>query len=84
VPTCPFGNDVVVILTGNAAMLIERAWVADAELLSVALTVKFEFPVADGVPLICPAGLTDKPAGKAPVEIDHVYGGVPPLAARFC
>lgn len=71
-PTCPFGNDVVVILTGNAAMLIERAWVADAELLSVALTVKLAFPVADGVPLICPAELSDKPAGNVPVVIDHV------------
>jgi hypothetical protein len=77
------GNDVVVII-GAVATLIERAWVAAADLLSVAFAVKFAAPVADGVPLIKPAGLSDKPPGKAPAEIDQVYGGVPPLAAKLC
>jgi len=84
VPTCPSGNDVVVITTGAAAILIENALLAVVELLSVALTVKFAVPAADGVPLICPAELSDRPGGNAPDVIDHVYGGVPPLAARLC
>jgi hypothetical protein len=34
-----------------------------------------------GVPLIAPVlGFNDNPGGKDPLEIDHVYGGVPPLA----
>ena len=82
-PTSPPGSDVVVMV-GGGATLIERAWVAAADLLSVAFTVKFAAPVADGVPLIKPAGLSDKPPGKAPAEIDQVNGGVPPLTARFC
>jgi hypothetical protein len=42
----------VVVITGAPATLIERAWVADADPLSVALIVKFAVPAADGVPLI--------------------------------
>jgi hypothetical protein len=35
-----------------------------------------------GVPLITPVlRFNDKPGGRDPLEIDHVYGGVPPLAA---
>ena len=64
-------------------MLIESALVADTELLSVALTVKFAVPATDGVPLIWPAELSAKPTGSAPVEIDHEYGGVPPLAPKL-
>jgi hypothetical protein len=42
----------VVVIAGAAATLIERAWVADADLRSVAFTVKFAAPAAVGVPLI--------------------------------
>jgi hypothetical protein len=79
--TSPPGTDVVVIV-GGGATVIERACVVDADMLSVALTVKFEVPTADGVPPIAPPGLSDKPAGSAPAEIDHVNGGVPPLATK--
>jgi hypothetical protein len=48
------------------------------------LTVKFAVPIAKGIPLIWPAELSIKPVGSAPAAIDHVYGGVPPLAATFC
>jgi hypothetical protein len=82
-PTSPPGNNVVVTV-GGGATLIDKAWVADADLLSVAFTVKFAVPIAEGVPLIKPAGLIDKPVGNAPAEIDQVNGGVPPLAAKLC
>ena len=72
------------MIAGAVAILIESALLADAALRSVALIVKFVVPAADGVPLIWPEELSDKPAGTTPVVIDHVYGGVPPLAARLC
>ena len=83
VPISPPGNDAVVT-TGAATTLIESALVADPETLSVTLTVKFAVPATDGVPLIWPAELSVKPVGSVPAEIDHVYGGAPPLAARVC
>jgi hypothetical protein len=79
----PPGNDVVVTV-GAVAMLIERACVADTETLSVTFTVKLAVPDADGVPLIWPAALSVKPVGSVPAEMDQVYGGVPPLAAKPC
>ena len=41
-------------------------------------------PAVVGVPVMAPAGLSDKPPGKTadPVARDHVYGGVPPAPAR--
>ena len=45
--------------------------------------VKLETPIAVGVPEMTPVPLfRDKPEGSEPLDIDHVYGGVPPLAAR--
>ena len=64
-------------------MLIKRALVADPPTLSVTLIVKLADPAAEGAPLIWPAVLRAKPAGSAPVEIDHEYGGVPPLAPKL-
>src|SRR5262249_12498645 len=44
---------------------------------------KFDVPLAVGVPEITPElGASVNPAGSAPLAIAHVYGGVPPLAAR--
>jgi hypothetical protein len=80
--TSPPGNDVVVIVS-PAVTVIERACVTVADMLSIALTVKFAVPTPDGVPLIAPPGLSEQPAGNAPAEIDHVNGGVPPLAAKL-
>ena len=54
------------------------------EALSVTWIVKFAGPATDGVPLIWPAELSVKPVGSVPAEMDQVYGGVPPLAARLC
>lgn len=50
---------------------------------SVTFAVKPYVPLVVGVPEITPVeGLSESPGGKAPDEIDQVYGVVPPLAAR--
>src|SRR5579863_6579598 len=51
---------------------------------SVNCTVKLAVPVVWGVPAIAPAVESDNPAGSAPAEIAHLYGGVPPDAASVC
>src|SRR5262245_39777977 len=48
---------------------------------AVTWTVKFEVPVAVGVPEITPVPAASvSPAGSVPLASDHVYGGVPPVA----
>ena len=59
------------MLTGFAAILMDRAFVAEAEPVSVALTVKLAFPAAVGVPEIWPEELRFSPAGNDPEAIDH-------------
>lgn len=62
---------------------IDRAAVAEPELLSVTLTVKFAGPAAVGVPeIVLPEKLN--PAGSDPLATDQVYGGVPPVALSTC
>jgi len=53
----------------------------DTEFASVTPTVKFAVPATVGVPLICAPDKLN-PCGRAPPEIDHVYGTVPPLACN--
>lgn len=48
--------------------------------LSFTETVKFEVPLAVGVPEITPALDSNKPAGSFPEGSDHVKPGVPPFA----
>jgi hypothetical protein len=49
--------------------------------LSVTVAVKFDVPVAVGVPEIMPVvAARVSPAGSVPAVIDHVYPGVPPFA----
>ena len=44
-----------------------------------------EFPALVAVPVIAPVlEFKLKPAGRAPLEIDHVYGNVPPVATAVC
>ena len=51
--------------------------------LSVTCTVKPKDPAVVGVPLMMPVpGSKDNPGGSVPDAMDHVYGGVPPVAAR--
>src|SRR5215475_10570516 len=48
---------------------------------AVTRTVTLDTPIAVGVPEITPVlAASVSPAGNAPLAIDHVYGGVPPLA----
>jgi hypothetical protein len=72
------------MLTGFAAMLIEKEPVADPEPVSVTLTVKLGFPAAVGVPEIWPDELRFSPAGNEPDAIDQLYVPVPPLACSVC
>ena len=46
--------------------------------------MKFAAPTVVGIPLITPAGESDRPAGKDPPASDHVYGVVPPVADSVC
>jgi hypothetical protein len=81
-PSRPAESVVVVIVSCGAPIVSEIAavCVCAGELLSVTATVKFELPLAVGVPEITPAFDSVRPAGRLPEEIDHVYPGVPPLA----
>jgi hypothetical protein len=49
---------------------------------SVALTVNVNVPVALVVPEITPPALRLSPTGSVPQETFHVYGAVPPVAAK--
>lgn len=64
---------------GLIAIVKDFAAVAGGAALSLAWTVKLEFPAAAGVPRMTPVdGSRDKPAGNEPALTDQVYGGVPP------
>jgi hypothetical protein len=66
-------------------ILIESAFVVVAPILSVNLTVKLKRPSLVGVPEITPvAALRESPRGKAPADIDQVYGAQPPVTASVC
>ncbi len=85
VPTCPLGKVVVVIVrVGTAAAtvsvrLVVLVWTGLPE--SVTVKVIGAVAVAVGVPVIAPVkAFNCKPAGSAPLV--HVYGVVPPVAAR--
>ena len=56
-----------------------KVWLSDKPLPSVTLTLKVDVPAVVGVPLMMPAVLRDKPAGKLPLLSDQLYGAVPPL-----
>jgi len=62
-------------------MEVATDFVWDGLLLSFTTAVKFDVPLAVGVPEITPViAASVRPAGRLPAEIDHVYAGVPPLA----
>jgi hypothetical protein len=88
VPSTPAGRDVVVIV-GAAGRLIVMlsACVADwapAALESVTLTVKFDVLLGPvGVPVMAPALLKLRPAGKVPTETECVRAPAPPVTAIF-
>ena len=75
-------NKMVVITGGALTTWRLRAWVSVAELASVTLTVKFDVPVAVGVPLMTPVLLFRlRPAGSDPLSMLQVTGLIPPLSA---
>src|SRR5579862_8685175 len=76
----------VVMETEGAAgetTLIERFAEAECAAASFTCTAKENVPATVGVPLIVPLGDKVVPVGNVPLASDHVYGDVPPLAARF-
>ena len=85
VPTWPFGSAVVVITSAAGATVSVRVvdWLSAGLLESVTLKVSDTLLAACvGVPVIAPVdGVSTRPAGSVPVR-DHVYGFVPPVAAR--
>jgi hypothetical protein len=83
VPAVPGGNADVVIFSAGAMMVSDSAAVADDDALSVTLTAKLVEPAVVGVPeIVLPA--SPNPPGSDPLEIDHVYGGIPPVALSGC
>jgi len=64
--------------------MIPRFALAIVDEPSVTVAANENVPTAIGVPEISPFVLSDNPSGSAPAVTDHVYGGVPPLAARLC
>lgn len=56
---------------------------ATPDVESVTSAVKLNVPGVVGVPVMAPVeGFNVRPAGSAPVTMEKVYGGVPPVAAR--
>ena len=74
------------MVTDNAGGLTvtDRAAVAEADALSVTLTVKLACPAVLGVPDSVPPAARLRPAGSDPLATDHEYGGDPPEAANGC
>lgn len=71
------------ILKAGALMVSTSAALADDDALSVTLKVNVDDPGVVGVPdIVLPA--RTKPPGSDPLEIDHVYGGTPPVAFSAC
>src|SRR3954447_9543071 len=83
-PANPAGTEVVVMFIGGggAGLIVMRnALVADWLFESPTRTVKSKSPAPVGIPAIAPVPESVIPAGSAPPETVHVYGGVPPVAA---
>jgi hypothetical protein len=86
-PTCPFGSDVVVLVSVLGAMVSVIATDALCAGLLESVTVKVSGApdiAAVGVPVMAPVeAFSDNPAGSVPLVSDQVYGFVPPVAVRF-
>ena len=82
----PSGNVVVVITSAAGAIVSVRFTDLVCAGLSASTTLKVSgvaFTAAVGVPVIAPVAASNaRPAGSVPAVIDHVYGTVPPVAAR--
>ena len=70
----PEGNvePVIASVVAPITIEVEADFVCAGLPLSVTVTVKFEVPLAVGIPEITPvAGARANPAGRVPVVIDH-------------
>ena len=64
-------------------MVRERPFTDIAFAESVTCAVKLKVPGVVGVPVMRPVeDISVRFGGSEPVPIDHVYGGLPPAAAR--
>jgi hypothetical protein len=81
-PATPSGSDSVVIAGSAARTEKDKARVAAEPKASLTRTVAAKLPAVAGVPLIAPEEASDKPPGRLPDAILHVYGVLPPLAFR--
>jgi len=66
-----FGKTGELLMLRPPAIVIENTLVAVPEATSFTWAVKLKFPELVGVPLMVPP-FRLRPAGKLPVEIDHV------------
>ena len=80
VPSVACGSGPPLIVNAAGLTVIDKPAVVVLAPLSVTLTVKFAVPAVVGVPDIVPAPDNVRPAGKAPAEMVHAYGVVPPVA----
>lgn len=84
----PAGNDVVVMSSAGAVIVILSAAVAVFAVgvsESVTITVKLVVPTNGpvGFPVMAPVEpFSERPAGRLPTLMDQVYGVIPPVAAR--
>jgi hypothetical protein len=69
--TVPTGSDDVVITSAGGLIVSDNAVVAEAEALSVTLTVTLADPAAVGLPEIVPPGDKLSPSGSDPFASDH-------------
>jgi len=83
VPALPF-DKLVVVITGLDLMVSSRIAVSVAFFESVTREVNKNAPGTVGVPPMIPCAFNVRPGANVPLEIDHWYGGSPPLADRAC
>jgi hypothetical protein len=79
----PDGNDVVVTVSVDAAMVSVRGVEVDAPVLSVTVTVIANVPVLAGTPLMAPVEESVRPVGSEPDEAAQLYEEVPPEAESW-
>ena len=80
----PLGNEAVEIANWVLLIVIVRAFVAVADILSFTWKVMEVVLAVVGVPEITPPELSPSPDGKLPEATAQVYGAVPLVAVRVC
>ena len=73
------------MIAGGAMTMEQFAVVVPAAVPveSTTWAVKLNVPAAVGVPVMAPVeGFSVRPVGSAPLMIENVYGGTPPVATK--